>query len=376
MDESDEPDQALEEIEAGAAEVCAELIELQRLALAASGFPPGKELPADFSLNWRPGMSGEELAGQLMDEARRAASDLSALHPGHVYCYRCHSANCEHSQPKSAGEVFAGYQNTGEPKWQEFFNFLLALGDDRLDLIFAEPPQLLAWVAGRKQLTAQQFVSGGRNSMTYRILGQVVAGYFQVRGWRCALTVQVVENPARELHVQLIAPEPVREALADTPPDEPSNFARIYDALQEFQHRIRALGAEWKNAKGQAERRKRLDRIFIQLRRVSNSIERKGRQSHRRTQHAQRRSNDQRPVHKAFDDLAAAPEQNFYRDRDRQSIVVIGRKSRAHVFSPEGRHVTSLLMPADKLERRLRRKRYIPLSPEEARDFLAILSLQ
>ncbi len=353
---------------------CDALQALQEEASRLAGGKPGAEIPKDAELTWSRGVSPESLAGQAMDAARAAASDEIVFRPGHIYCFRCRSAECEHAQPATAGDVFSGYDNSGKPKWLEFFNCLLAWNDDRVDRVFGDRPQLLARMVGRKRLISEQFVSCGRNSMTYRIIGQVIAGYFHVRQERCAVTVQVVENRQRELHVQLIAPDLVREALADAPDNRHSAFYRIYDGLRELRHRISDVTAAWRNASGGAERQKQLDRIFTHLRHLMNSIERKGRQSQRRTRHAQQRSEQKRPVHKAYDDLAAAAVTDLYLDRGRDSIIVVGRRGRAHVFSAEGKHVTSLAMPADKLERRVRRKRYTPLPAEDARSFLATVN--
>ncbi len=371
MDEFADVEQVPDSICERAAGICAELEELQKEALSLSGYVGDLDSKDSASLSWHPGMQPADLAGQAISQARIAASDKLVFKPGHVYCYSCKSASCEHSQPDEFGEVFAGYRNNGQPSWQEFFNCMLAWGDDRVDQVFADRPKLLARMVGRRRLITDQFVACGRNSMTYRIIGQVIAGYFTVRGKRCAITVQVVENCERNLHVQILAPDIVREALADTPEDKRSAFYRIYDALRELRHQICETNASWRQAKGGLERQKQMERIFTQLRHVMHSIERKGRQSQRRTKHAQIRSEQERPIHKAFDDLAAASAADLYLDRARQSIIVVGRKARAHVFSKEGKHITSLTMPADKLDLRIKRKRYAHLPAADAQSFLS-----
>ena len=128
------------------------------------------------------------------------------------------------------------------------------------------------------------------------------------------------------------------------------------------------MNSKWKQA-DQQERGQLREKIFSELRHLGNMIERKGRQSKRRTQHAQNRQNENRPIANAMDDLSNAADHHFYSDKARGSIVVAGKRGRAHVFNPEGKHVTSLILPSDKLEKREQRKRYIHLNKDEREKF-------
>ncbi len=364
-------DQIPAEILSHAEDVCAELEALCQRALTAAGLPASREPNESMVFTWTQGMSPELLAETIIEQARISASETATIQNGRVFCYHCKSCTCEHAEPPDAGQVFMGYGNNGRPIWLEFFNALNSLEDDRLDQLFEDRAKPVARLMGRKRLIANQFVGGGRNSMTYRIIAQVIAGYFRIQGQRCAVTFQVVENTKRELHLQFIAPDLVREVFADPPGKSHSSFYRIYDATQELRHKLRELGPEWRNCEGNAARKKTQDKVFSQLRHLMHIIERKGRQAHRRTKHAQQRSNDNRPVHKAIDDVNAAPREDFYVDRARQSIIVVGKKGRAHVFSQEGRHITTLNLPADKLERRVQRNRYAPMPAEDIDSFRA-----
>ena len=46
-----------------------------------------------------------------------------------------------------------------------------------------------------------------------------------------------------------------------------------------------------------------------------------------------------------------------------------GKRGRVHVFAPDGRHVTSLSLEPDAVDRRVRRGRWRPASDEERADF-------
>ena len=45
-----------------------------------------------------------------------------------------------------------------------------------------------------------------------------------------------------------------------------------------------------------------------------------------------------------FKDLFQAPADSFFKDEVKGSIVVLGPSGRAHVYSEDGRHVTSLTL--------------------------------
>ena len=89
------------------------------------------------------------------------------------------------------------------------------------------------------------------------------------------------------------------------------------------------------------------------------------RQHGRRTAHAETRGQQSRPVHKARDDALAATAADCFHDVIRESIVIRGKGNRAHVFNKSGRHITSLSLQGDEVERRQRRKRYVPLTDAE-----------
>lgn len=342
----------------------AALRELAAAAVAESGGAPGKLAPAAITLTWRYGEGETELADLALKQAAELVSVKGGLRTGHAYCYGCASATCAHSAPPEHGSVFAGYSSMGIPEWEEFFNFLLQLEDTRTDGLFTERPEVLARVVGRQRLTAAQLATAGRNSLTYKPWGQVVAGYFHVGEQRAALTAQVVESREHRLHLQVLASALFLEALADTPETQRSPLYRVYDALHNARLALDHLSVAWQTshaAAGAAGDRKIREEAFSVLRHLAHSLERKGRQEHGRTLHAERRGGH-RPVHAAVDDVRAATPADFYRDAFRNSLVVAGKSGRCHVFSEEGVHVTSLMIGREELEVRVRRNRYVPLA--------------
>ena len=89
-----------------------------------------------------------------------------------------------------------------------------------------------------------------------------------------------------------------------------------------------------------------------------HAIERKDRQSNRRTEHARERQSQNRPVHVFVGDLKRAGVEHFFRDVRKNSLVVLGKERRVHIFSAEGRHITSLRLAKKEIDSRIRRERY------------------
>ncbi len=103
----------------------------------------------------------------------------------------------------------------------------------------------------------------------------------------------------------------------------------------------------------------RVTRILKELARILERIVRK---TERRTAHAEERRVSNRPTSKAWEDSATASDENILWDNHRHTVVVVGPRNRVHVFSPEGRHVTSLMMEGEAIKSRLRRRRWRPLT--------------
>ncbi len=324
---------------------------------------------SDFCLFWHTDMGAAELVDEALKQAAEVVSEHHIVRTGHVYCYACGSASCDHAVMPAPGAVFTGYESTGRPAWEELFNFLLQLGDNRTDLLFAPRPEVLARVVGRRRLTSEQLVSFGKNSLTYRIWGQVVAGHIMLKSLRSGLTAQLVETRDHRLHLQVITDPRVRDALANAPADKRSAFHRIFDAIAHARREVFSLSGLWQSNPQRKLRGDVEKRGFAILRHLAHSLERKGRQHYRRTAHAEVRGQQRRPVHKAHDDLVEASATDFLSDTVKHSVIVLGRAGRLHAFSEQGRHITSLILKGDELERRRRRRRYLPLDKDRIDDF-------
>lgn len=334
--------------------------------------------PADgFALTLKPSIH-EQVLSQF--------DELTALHgafvPGHVYCFRCRTAQCEHAEPSTPLQVFAGYSSTGTPVWKEFTQVLLDSKDDRVDQLYARRPGVLTRVDFGKQLKAEQLGSFGKASKTYAVLGQVVAGYFSDKGLRdpdtdemerWAVTFQVVEmrramnRPGLALNVLCRFPQ--GGTLQDYYGE--GGGAWILRAQRNAEQALRRLERQRveQEERNSATQRKIMGRIPSILGQLSTSLERGFVQSTRRTAHSDARRKQQRPVQQAVADASGAGSDDLLHDEKSRMVVVRGKHGRFHVFTPDARHVTSFKAKPDTVENRVRRRRWRPLTDVEREDW-------
>ena len=90
-------------------------------------------------------------------------------------------------------------------------------------------------------------------------------------------------------------------------------------------------------------------------------------------QEARHRSAD-RPTDHAWRDADEAADDELLRDARRQTIIVLGKRNRAHVFSATARHITSLRLEGDELARKVQGRRWVALDESAARSFRAALA--
>ena len=220
---------------------------------------------------------------------------------------------------------------------------------------------------------AEQLDGFGRGSRVYAVAGQVAVGLIELAGKRTVLTIQVVRSVAaarQQLQMNLIGAsmdDIVEAAATDSDRGPAEALRRTIVATREriagAARRIRE--AEARGAPLQIE--EVIDPLLSQAR---GDLERVFRPVKRRTQHAQKRhEGGRRPTSRAMADAAAAPDERILKDVERHTLVVLGPKNRAHVFTPDGRHVTSLQLRPGELDRKVGRGRWCPMSGTAVQRF-------
>lgn len=303
----------------------------------------------------------------LMEQIQNAVLDMGtqveAFRFGRVFCYRCESSECPHTYPPRPTAVFGGYSSTGTPRWSELAHVLLDLRHPDVDLLY-EPMQqrLVAAFMDGASLKGRQLNVFGRFSKAYDILGQAVFGFVNLatpgstgrEPERVAFTLQAVESrrtdgsPRLELNVigRLWDGSPAMDALAG-----PFQL-RIQNMISEARRRIQHLTP--RRGPGAALRPDTASRAEKILLEVVRRLGQLSRQKERRTTHAEQRGFDRRPTSKAWEDAEAAPSDRILWDERQKTLVVLGPRNRVHIFTPAGRHVTSLLLNAEAIQGRIR----------------------
>ena len=301
-------------------------------------------------------------ASREAEEAVQAAvqsliEHTSVFQPGRVYCLRCQSSRCEHAAPADSRQVFIGYGSTGVPRFRDLGQWLLERRDPRVDLLYREPPQLVATVTSETDLAGEllpAFRQGG-----YRIHGQVAVGWYRSPGSNgdrrpMAVSFQVISSRPREqrrrfgLNVIGSGPqgEPldhVFDRLGEIPWGDPVRWAQT--VLGGIEHQL---------ARSPRMPGKVVDqRIEGLINALARRIEKGWRSKERRTQHGQRRHDEgDRPTRMAFADLARATPEDLLVDTRRETLVVVGDRGRAHVFNQDGKLVTSVRYTPAAIEKR------------------------
>lgn len=307
--------------------------------------------------------AGVESLDQLIeDEIGAHLAHRAILKPGHVYCLRCESAECEHSLASDERQVFAGYGPSGMPRFLDFGQWVLERQNPQLDHLYQKPPRLVTDVASGHDLQAQLLPAFRDRKTRFRMHGQVAAGWFRLprpdgsRG-SLAVTFQILSSAKtsgkgrgqRRLGLNLLVRGFEGEPLI-----------ALYDRLEELpwgaavQWGHEALESiERSQGKKKATLQNLERRVEGVLKGIARRLQHDRRAREKRTDHAEQRHRDgDRPTRLAQQDLAQAKDERILFDRRRQTLVVLGPRGRAHVWSLGGKLVTSLRTSPDSIQRK------------------------
>jgi len=392
-----EGSQRPEEAQPSAAErVRGVLAELRRVVAdvaAAQGLEPGERLPVErvamplsLSLDGRDDAEdGAALLSAIETHVAEATRALGGYRVGHVYCFQCGQPGCGHARPGTPAETFAGYSGTGKPMMQGFAELCMERGDDRVAKVYADPPQVIAFVQSAQELQSGQMPEFGGDGRSLAVLGQVVAGLLpEVYGAlpdsheRVAVAIQVVETHgqrgSRRLRLNLLGTSwaTLAAVVADEGPG--GRAASLASALGVARRQLRARARDAQRSERRGRAPNLPEVVLPLLQDLRRDVERIFRGHRFRTRHADlRRREGERPTMAAVAEARVAPANRLLRDRERETIVAVGKKGRAHVFTADGWHVTSLQLRPNEVHRKTERGRWQALEPAEVEAFRAAL---
>lgn len=338
----------------------------------------GRSSPSEIPLT-----DAEHLVRDYSARLQEALKGLHTFRPGRVYCFQCGQPACKHSAPESPEEVFAGYSATGKPTWHSFPNLCLARGDPRVEQLYGSVPALITFVQQAGELKGELLPAFGKGALAFNVLGQVVAGLvpgdFRVDGRsfateRLALTFQVLETMSdlekRRLRLNIIGLSADEIAQVDEDSESGNPAGRLRSALRTARDRLNGVGRLLARSE-RGGKRIDLDRAVLPvLNELRNDVERIFRPDRRRTQHAKERHQaGDRPTRVALTDARNASDERLFLDVFHDTVVAVGPRGRAHVFTMDGRHVTSLDLQPGEVDRKTGRGRWRPLDQGAAEAF-------
>lgn len=339
----------------------------------------GETLPLNLRVDLIPGEPGElyfmpDLRRQLSVQLAETAAPPAAFREGWVFDFQAGTNESPLCRPPSSIAVFAGFDNMGRPKWQEYTQVLLDAKDPEVERLRHKTASLVARVRMGKELKEEQLGSHGRASKDFSLLGQLTAGWFslppafaKIAGdERLAITFQIVETRIKGdfgLKLNTLAGGLLPMELDDL--FQESGFrnvakarARTVDEIASMEGRARAALAAKNTSEFQGVMRgvpKLLNRFKGWL---ENDKPRTG---------AQRPPPD--PSLWKEDALEAGVDEVFF-DAVRSSWLLLGSRGKAHVFTENGRHVTSFALTPDLIEKRIVSERWVG-GKEEAKSVLS-----
>ncbi|MEJ2084751.1 MAG: hypothetical protein P8Y44_03625 [Acidobacteriota bacterium] len=314
---------------------------------------------------------------QALTQGIRSSLIRNAItRPGHVYCLRCGTSDCDHSIPSRPTEVFAGYTPSGVPRFLDLGQWLLDRRDPRVDLLYRVPPALLAHRTDGGELSASLLPAFRDRDTGYHIHGQVTAGWYRFPTGNgssepLALTFQLISTRSssggRNLGLNLIGIGPESQPLEN-----------LYDLSGEIPWLQATRWAERTLSQIERAISRRgtpIDDELIERRiqgllgGLGNRLEHERRSRARKTGHAQKRHRQKgRPTEKALADLESADPDQVLIDTRRDTFVVLGANGRAHIFNRSARLVTSIRYSAESIERRRRSGAWKPAIRSEIEE--------
>lgn len=350
----------------------------------------GKKTAVEIPLQLPLSASDEDLAerAQGLQAALDAGLEELVAHaasflPGRVFCLRCRSPGCEHSQPAEPRQVFAGYGPTGTPRFLDFGQWLLDRRDPRVDQLFAEAPVLVTVVSSEADLASDLLPAFRGAERDFRLCGQVAAGWYRIpdpsgRPHALAVTFQVVSSRPRggrrRLGLNILGRGPERESLD-----------HLHDRLGTIPWTMavrwgQSVLAEMElsdSSKGGISEPALHRRVEGLLQGLARRLGREERARDRRTHHAEvRHGEGTRPTRMAMLDLSRAGAGEILFDTRRKTLVVLGDRGRTHLFSIAGKLVTSVHYAPASIARRRESGLWRPATAEEAAPLRFLLTLE
>lgn len=329
--------------------------QLDRLrdALVESGFR--ESLTLEFSLSDEKAWTRAK--AEFLARTRRG-TDTSEWTPGAVFCLQCTSSTCEHALPPSRDAVFLRYTPNGKPIFRPLQDVLLEQRPVLGEQLYRGPRKLVDFLCIKPQ-DKDPLLSEVRNRSSVSIEAVLYLGFLRsVRlcdGERAATSLLLLRNGTRLRLHQVGLNEAVFDRLAELPDDD--HIKALDQSIRFAARKLKRLARQHKA--GVADQKMSPVTVLKQLGTAMRRISMKHRS---RTKHAKKRHEEGgRPTGQAIKDALRVGSHSLLFDERRQTWVVIGRRGRAHLFAPAGKHVTSIRLETGEVQRKKGSGRWRPV---------------
>lgn len=300
---------------------------------------------------------------------------------GHAPCYWCNAPICEHSMPPDHHSVLIGWSPTGVPLWKNLTSVLIEAKDEQIDFLYGESPGPVVIWQSEADLLGDVLPEYLNDSLFAHPVGALLSGGFTLPmpdsdPDLLSITALVLESRAgRDIprySLNLISNTPPPHHLASLVGSGTRSIlsrwiSSLRSSLNQLQHRLISQSKDGKRSSLQSSRELVVEAL-IESRAHLKTLRRR---SERRTQHAEERSDDpDRPTSAAISDLMACDPKDLFHDRKESTIVVRGSQGRVHIFTVNGRHITSASYSSEAIQSRIARGRWRPMEEGKAGSFL------
>ncbi len=346
------------------------------------GLTPPDQLEMIVELQPTDGRGWKRRVQDCLDALSKADRNQPKIEPhpaGHVWCFQCARIDCSHSRALDERDVFAGYHATGKPNWVGFLDLCIQQKKRQVNRLFGDRRGVVALAHGGEELNAAMLHEFSAAAHGFEVMGQAVIGlipksltFRKSPNDGFVLSIQVVKmretKPRLQLRILGIGEHEIITAAVAHSPRSPAEQLRR--TLERTRRRLASLERKVYRGASLLDHSYLLDEVGRIVNRVRSDLARIFNPRGDRTAHGRTRHQGmERPTASARDDARTVSKDRVLADTRKETFVVLGPKKRAHIFSPEGLHVTSLRLEPGELERKTARKRWRHITPEELLHF-------
>ncbi len=308
---------------------------------------------------------------KLRESLEKSVLEQGLLVPGRTWCFNTASFDSDYSRPDDPRQVLVGYGLEGRPRFADLVTLAIERKHECVDALLAGKEGAVHFLEKGSDVTSGIEPAFDPKAAPFRLVAQTMAGLYasSEEGRRVALTIQVLEHQDGDNKKRLLVHPVCAVDLLDLPE------LGVVRSLRRFQDELDALQRANLGKDAASESYDLEEQCVGLLRDLMRRFSSSTKNRERKTDHARdREAGGQRPTQLAFPEARSARDHHLFVDNEEQTMVVIGKKGRIHVFSLDGRHVTSVIMPPSNVRQRQKAGRWRPAEAEERGTFRAAVA--